>query len=341
MYKLLYPERVSVNRGNHENLEMNRRALDHGGGFYDEVHDKYDAQVCRLREGLCGAELSWRWFWDNARGVSSSCCVPARVRRRACPPSGFRVSSGVRALCSRSCCPVHLNAPRAGLHDVPAALRGPPARDRRVASSVFVVHGGLFRRDCRARAAPPLASTAAGSAPPQHGGDRGRAPLRLPVGRPAGTSTGVSRKPAHRGAELHPLRARRHAAASSATTRSRSASARTRCPPVAARLRGPARRAPHHGLHREQLLRADRATSARSSSSIPTCPTPLKSTWPRRSRSLVDEYTSGVADDKSEGSEQELTMNVDHMEKHAKMMQVVSLPSLLQVHLAVSCNGCQ
>jgi hypothetical protein len=60
MYKLLYPERVSVNRGNHENLEMNRRALDHGGGFYDEVHDKYDAQVCRPREGLCGAELSWR-----------------------------------------------------------------------------------------------------------------------------------------------------------------------------------------------------------------------------------------------------------------------------------------
>ena len=57
--------------------------------------------------------------------------------------------------------------------------------------------------------------------------------------------------------------------------------------------------------------------------------------------SLVEEYTSGVADDKSEGSEQELTMNVDHMEKHAKMMQVVSLPSLLQVHLAVSCNGCQ
>ena len=28
---------VSINRGNHENLEMNRRPADYGGGFYDEV----------------------------------------------------------------------------------------------------------------------------------------------------------------------------------------------------------------------------------------------------------------------------------------------------------------
>jgi len=37
MYKQLYPSCVSINRGNHENIEMNRRGADHGGGFFDEV----------------------------------------------------------------------------------------------------------------------------------------------------------------------------------------------------------------------------------------------------------------------------------------------------------------
>jgi hypothetical protein len=36
---------VSINRGNHENLEMNRRPADYGGGFYDEVMSKYDAAL--------------------------------------------------------------------------------------------------------------------------------------------------------------------------------------------------------------------------------------------------------------------------------------------------------
>mmetsp|Transcript_6032 Transcript_6032/g.14724 ORF Transcript_6032/g.14724 Transcript_6032/m.14724 type:complete len:938 (+) Transcript_6032:50-2863(+) len=45
MYKQLYPANVSINRGNHENIEMNRRGADHGGGFFDEVKSKYDANV--------------------------------------------------------------------------------------------------------------------------------------------------------------------------------------------------------------------------------------------------------------------------------------------------------
>ena len=52
MYKLLYPEAVSINRGNHENIEMNRRHADHGGGFYDEVNGKYDANVFMMFEQL-------------------------------------------------------------------------------------------------------------------------------------------------------------------------------------------------------------------------------------------------------------------------------------------------
>jgi len=45
MYKILYPKRVMINRGNHENLEMNRRSSEHGGGFFDECRAKYDATV--------------------------------------------------------------------------------------------------------------------------------------------------------------------------------------------------------------------------------------------------------------------------------------------------------
>jgi len=41
LYMLLYPGKVTINRGNHENLEMNRRPADYGGGFYDEVVAKY------------------------------------------------------------------------------------------------------------------------------------------------------------------------------------------------------------------------------------------------------------------------------------------------------------
>ncbi|KAJ1481751.1 PP1-like protein serine/threonine phosphatase, partial [Baffinella frigidus] len=52
MYKMLYPARVSINRGNHENLEMNRRSLDHGGGFFDEVWGKYDASVFMMFQQL-------------------------------------------------------------------------------------------------------------------------------------------------------------------------------------------------------------------------------------------------------------------------------------------------
>mmetsp|Transcript_4543 Transcript_4543/g.10913 ORF Transcript_4543/g.10913 Transcript_4543/m.10913 type:complete len:919 (+) Transcript_4543:74-2830(+) len=52
MYKMLYPARVSINRGNHENLEMNRRSLDHGGGFFDEVQGKYDASVFMMFQQL-------------------------------------------------------------------------------------------------------------------------------------------------------------------------------------------------------------------------------------------------------------------------------------------------
>jgi len=52
MYKCLYPNRIMINRGNHENLEMNRRSIDHGGGFFDEVRDKYDATVFMMFQQL-------------------------------------------------------------------------------------------------------------------------------------------------------------------------------------------------------------------------------------------------------------------------------------------------
>jgi serine/threonine-protein phosphatase 5 len=37
LYKQLYPDAVMINRGNHENMEINRRKSVEGGGFYDEV----------------------------------------------------------------------------------------------------------------------------------------------------------------------------------------------------------------------------------------------------------------------------------------------------------------
>ena len=38
LYKQLYPNAVMINRGNHENMEINRRKSEEGGGFYDEVN---------------------------------------------------------------------------------------------------------------------------------------------------------------------------------------------------------------------------------------------------------------------------------------------------------------
>ena len=45
LFMILHPDRVCINRGNHENLEMNRRPGECGGGFFDEVVRKYDASV--------------------------------------------------------------------------------------------------------------------------------------------------------------------------------------------------------------------------------------------------------------------------------------------------------
>jgi len=45
LYKQLYPDFVTINRGNHENIEMNRRSFENGGGFFDEVKQKYDANL--------------------------------------------------------------------------------------------------------------------------------------------------------------------------------------------------------------------------------------------------------------------------------------------------------
>mmetsp|Transcript_60110 Transcript_60110/g.159735 ORF Transcript_60110/g.159735 Transcript_60110/m.159735 type:complete len:470 (+) Transcript_60110:88-1497(+) len=41
LYKLLYPNAVMINRGNHENVQINRRRAEDGGGFYDEVMTKF------------------------------------------------------------------------------------------------------------------------------------------------------------------------------------------------------------------------------------------------------------------------------------------------------------
>ena len=52
LFMLLYPDRVSINRGNHENLEMNRRPAEVGGGFFEEVTRKYDAAVFMMFQQL-------------------------------------------------------------------------------------------------------------------------------------------------------------------------------------------------------------------------------------------------------------------------------------------------
>ncbi|KAJ1494247.1 Metallo-dependent phosphatase-like protein, partial [Baffinella frigidus] len=45
VYKLLHPNRVFINRGNHENHDINRKPAEYGGGFYDEVMYKMDGSV--------------------------------------------------------------------------------------------------------------------------------------------------------------------------------------------------------------------------------------------------------------------------------------------------------
>jgi hypothetical protein len=52
LFMLLYPDRVIINRGNHENLEMNRRPAEVGGGFYEEIERKYDAAVFMMFQQL-------------------------------------------------------------------------------------------------------------------------------------------------------------------------------------------------------------------------------------------------------------------------------------------------
>jgi len=55
IYKLLYPDRVFINRGNHENHDINRKPAEYGGGFYDEVTYKLD--------GACF--LMFQQFFEN------------------------------------------------------------------------------------------------------------------------------------------------------------------------------------------------------------------------------------------------------------------------------------
>ena len=45
LYKLLYPDRVFVNRGNHENHDINRKPVESGGGFFDEIVYKLDGSI--------------------------------------------------------------------------------------------------------------------------------------------------------------------------------------------------------------------------------------------------------------------------------------------------------
>jgi hypothetical protein len=44
---------VSINRGNHENIEMNRRSFENGGGFFSEVKGKYDAALFMMFSQVC------------------------------------------------------------------------------------------------------------------------------------------------------------------------------------------------------------------------------------------------------------------------------------------------
>jgi len=44
IFKQLYPNAIMINRGNHENMEINRRRSEEGGGFYDEVMYKYSSR---------------------------------------------------------------------------------------------------------------------------------------------------------------------------------------------------------------------------------------------------------------------------------------------------------
>eukprot|EP01048_Picozoa_sp_COSAG05_P005393 COSAG05_NODE_318_length_11494_cov_485.893813_11_plen_77_part_00 len=43
--KLLHPNAVYFNRGNHECEEMNSREKDYGGGFMEEARSKYGGRV--------------------------------------------------------------------------------------------------------------------------------------------------------------------------------------------------------------------------------------------------------------------------------------------------------
>ena len=46
---------MSINRGNHENIEMNRRSFENGGGFFSEVKGKYDASLFMMFSQVCAA----------------------------------------------------------------------------------------------------------------------------------------------------------------------------------------------------------------------------------------------------------------------------------------------
>lgn len=45
---IIEPNSITINRGNHENADINERPLQRGGGFADEVRDKYDGQMFDL-----------------------------------------------------------------------------------------------------------------------------------------------------------------------------------------------------------------------------------------------------------------------------------------------------
>eukprot|EP01047_Picozoa_sp_COSAG01_P010231 COSAG01_NODE_430_length_17153_cov_24.866717_16_plen_193_part_00 len=50
--KLLHPNAIFFNRGNHEMEEMNAREQDYGGGFMSEVRRKYSGRVFRLFQAI-------------------------------------------------------------------------------------------------------------------------------------------------------------------------------------------------------------------------------------------------------------------------------------------------